>query len=195
MAPDSLPTRLRQARGSMTLSEAAERAGVPEARIRDYEEGRRKPYAKTLERLAAAYGRSVADLLGATGARSPVSRVAAAPTAAANGANPAPVPPIVVAPGKEIRLVIEILVRTQADAPAPRREPPVPAPEITQTHDSGTATVIASAPPSQPSLSDPGRPVRRRIPVRRVPKKELLGKDRDPLVEIRRAYREFRERR
>lgn len=64
MTPESLPVRLRQARGTMSLTDAAEHSGVPADRIRKYEEGGRRPYGKTLRRLAEAYDVPVAELAG-----------------------------------------------------------------------------------------------------------------------------------
>jgi hypothetical protein len=45
MSPESLAIKLRQARGAMSLAEAAEQSEIPEERIRMYEEGARRPYA------------------------------------------------------------------------------------------------------------------------------------------------------
>src|SRR5512142_2349975 len=64
MSPESLPIKLRQARGAMSLAEAAEVSEIPEERIRMYEEGVRRPYGKTLRRLADVYGVRVAELVG-----------------------------------------------------------------------------------------------------------------------------------
>jgi transcriptional regulator with XRE-family HTH domain len=62
MSPESLPVKLRQARGTMSLARAAELSGVSEARIRLYEEGKRQPYGKTMRRLADTYGVPAAEL-------------------------------------------------------------------------------------------------------------------------------------
>jgi transcriptional regulator with XRE-family HTH domain len=60
---DSVATRLRQARGDLTVTDVARRSGIPESRIRTYEEGIRQPYGKTLVKLAEAYGIPIAELV------------------------------------------------------------------------------------------------------------------------------------
>lgn len=61
----SLALRLRvlRAERGWTLNQAAERAGVQPETISDAEHGKRRPYAPTLAKIAAAYGVPVEELL------------------------------------------------------------------------------------------------------------------------------------
>ena len=58
----NLSSRLREARGALSINEVSLRTGIPEARIRQYESGARQPYGKTLRRLAQGYGSPIAEL-------------------------------------------------------------------------------------------------------------------------------------
>lgn len=135
MSPESLQVKLRQARGAMSLTAAAERSGIAADRIRMYEEGERQPYGKTLRRLAQAYGVSVSELRGrasasATGASA--RRTAEAQTArsrrrrrrvtaGADGGADAQASvevPIEVQEGQTIRVVIELIIRPKAPVQA-----------------------------------------------------------------------------
>ena len=58
----NLSSRLREARGALSINEVSLRTGIPEARIRQYESGARQPYGKTLRRLAQGYGIPIAEL-------------------------------------------------------------------------------------------------------------------------------------
>ncbi|HWV57597.1 MAG TPA: helix-turn-helix transcriptional regulator [Longimicrobiales bacterium] len=186
MSPDSLPIKLRRARGSMTLSEAAAKAEISEARIREYEEGTRHPYMKTLKKLAGAYGCTVSELLDSARnsiavRRSPRRR----PRAEINDSSEAP---IAAEQGREIRIVIEIVLRTEAAATAVSSA--AESHQATQPAGNGDTGGVQ---PAVPPVAETHRPRGRRIPARRF-SREPFAKDGDPLVEFRRAYREFRER-
>lgn len=113
-----LASRLRQARGSLSLSEAASRAGIPEARLRLYEEGARLPYGKTLRRLAEAYGTPVAELSpSATPAPAPAAprqrRRRRRVTPAETGRQVIEIP-VDVRDGEPIRLTLELILRPRS---------------------------------------------------------------------------------
>src|SRR5512135_1622539 len=121
MSPESLPIKLRQARGAMSLAEAAELSEIPEERIRMYEEGVRRPYGKTLRRLADVYGVRVAELVGsgqvvrARRQPSDVRRRRRRISGPAENGVPIAVP-LEVEEGQTVRLVIELVVkRREAD--------------------------------------------------------------------------------
>jgi transcriptional regulator with XRE-family HTH domain len=71
-----LATRLRvlRAEGGLTISQAAERAGVTRETLRDLELGRRTAHEPTLAKIARAYGVPVADLI-----EEPVPHIAGEP--------------------------------------------------------------------------------------------------------------------
>lgn len=133
---EALAARLRHARGSLSLSEAASRAGIPETRIRLYEEGVRQPYGKTLRRLAEAYGTPVVEL-GAP-ARTPREappprqrrrRRRVAPTDTGSGLQVIEIP-VDIREGEPIRVRLELILRPRSSAPAapaPALAPPVQA--------------------------------------------------------------------
>jgi transcriptional regulator with XRE-family HTH domain len=185
MAPDALPVKLRQARGAMSLADAAERSGISEDRIRSYEEGDRQPYGKTLRRLAQVYGVTAAELAATSGpARSLGVRPKEAPKPlrrrrrrAAAAAAGAPLEqrieiPIDVESSQPIRLVIELILRPNRPlkptvAPAEHVEPP-------RAETRPPAVEAATeAPPSRNGAVPEG----------------------DPLAEIRRAWTDYRRSR
>lgn len=191
MSPESLPVKLRQARGSMSLEEAAARSGIPAERIRMYEEGKREPYGKTLRRLAEAYGVPAAELAAAT-KRSRKTQTTATSTVrrrrrrrvAAEQESPRVEVPVEVAEGQSIRVIIELIIRPRAPLtatePAPtasRAAEPPPAllrPEPTPAASRELAVASPPGPNGKPAVSWP-RP--------------------DPLEPFKKAYRDFRRER
>ena len=203
MSPESLAIKLRQARGVMSLAEAAELSEIPEERIRMYEEGLRRPYGKTLRRLADVYGVRVAELVGSGQVvrgrgRSPEvrrrrRRIA---TPLVDGA-PIVVPiavPLEVAEGQTVRLVIEFVVRrlgaeTLEDEATADEEERAPARvEEPRTRD---AVPEAARPASTGGMLALGGPdaLRRPRALEDVPRQL-----RDPIVELKQAYRDFRHK-
>ncbi len=199
MSPESLPIKLRQARGAMSLAEAAEVSEIPEERIRMYEEGVRRPYGKTLRRLADVYGVRVAELVG-TGQ---VVRARRQPTEVRRRRRRIAVPteegmpiavPLEVHEGQTVRLVIELVVkRREAEQledeaagglelrpPTRVEEPPQPALELPHAARPANAVGLAARgaePPRRPrALEEPPRD------------------SRDPITELKRAYRDFRHK-
>jgi len=183
MSPESLPIKLRQARGSMSLTEAAERSGVPEERIRMYEDGERRPYGKTLRRLAEAYGIPAAELAGGVVAESRAGRAKPAVVrrrrrrrAGEAGAVQRIEVPVEVPVDGEVRLVIELVLRAKpvASRPAPALEVTTPAPAR------APAVPLAPAIAARPQHGGRGNGGR------------TVNEPRDPLAEFRRAYHDFR---
>ncbi|HEX9107447.1 MAG TPA: helix-turn-helix transcriptional regulator [Longimicrobiales bacterium] len=203
MSPDSLPIKLRQARGAMSLAEAAEQSEIPEERIRMYEEGVRRPYGKTLRRLADVYGVRVAELVGSGQAlagrsRAPeVRRRRRRIVASAEEGAPIAVP-LEVSEGQTVRLVIELVVRRrESEAPQdevveerplarrPRLEEPsarVAEPQAARPLEAAAGGMVAPG----AGGSDLGRRPRVLEEVSRQPL--------DPINELKRAYRDFRHK-
>lgn len=197
MSPDSLPIKLRQARGAMSLTEAAEAADIPEDRIRMYEEGVRRPYGKTLRRLADVYGVRVADLLG-TGqvarsrSRTPEVRRRRRRITVDNVDAPIAVP-LEVAEGQTVRLVIELVVRRrEADAGAAEEDEEVEGETLAARRvESVAEEEPASAPAAverEPAAAKGSGP-RRRLRLPESGGRQPL----DPILELKRAYRDFRQ--
>jgi transcriptional regulator with XRE-family HTH domain len=199
MSPDSLPIKLRQARGAMSLTEAAEAADIPEDRIRMYEEGVRRPYGKTLRRLADVYGVRVADLLG-TGqvararSRTPEVRRRRRRITVDNVDAPIAVP-LEVAEGQTVRLVIELVVRRrEGDAGAAAEEDEevegeaVAARRVEPMAEEGPASAPAEVEREPAAAKSSGTRRRLRLP-------ESGGRQPlDPILELKRAYRDFRQK-
>lgn len=197
MSPDSLPIKLRQARGAMSLAEAAEASDLPEDRIRMYEEGVRRPYGKTLRRLADVYGIRVADLLGPgqvarSRARAPEVRRRRRRIAIDNVDAPIAVP-LEVAEGQTVRLVIELVVR--------RREVDAGGVEDDEDVREGTVAMRRLEPAVEEEQDAPevaSEPVAARAPDaprRRLRLPEAGGRQpMDPILELKRAYRDFRQK-
>ena len=202
MSPDSLPIRLRNARGSMDLMQAAARSGIAAERIKEYESGTRQPYRKTLKRLAGAYGVPLSELAGVAGSsgrnrvrpvrrRRPAASETANAQQAASGTIQVP-----VGAGGDVRIVIEVVIR-------------VASPQVEATQPDETATESASTPaPAEPRTepSPVAATTTRRIgaqtsPVPTQKRSVAAGTPtlrkpedgpRDPLAGVRRAYSEFR---
>jgi len=216
MSPESLPVKLRQLRGTMSLAEAAARAQIPEQRIRMYEEGVRQPYSKTLKRLAEAYGVPVSELTVNGGA--PSSRAAPPRTVRRrrrrrravfqNGERTVEVP-VEVSPGERVRIVLELIVRPSAGQPS---EPAKPAATVAlqtaTTADDARGPSLLSRPQPLAASAGPRRSLHAptglasAFPEHRRPQGHAAdGADagnadlRDPLAEFRRAYGEFRRSR
>lgn len=196
MSPESLPVRLRQARGVMSLSEAAALVGIPEDRIRMYEEGVRRPYGKTLRRLADVYGVRVAELLGSGNAVRPARRrpavrrrrrVEAVAAVAGNGVVSVPVE---VTEGQTIRLVIELVVKPRAEVA------PAPAPAEPEEVEAARSAPVVEVPPTAGlAASGAGDSITLPQPfaARRRPD-GVAGEPMDPILELKRAYRDFRHK-
>jgi len=196
MSPESLAIKLRQARAAMSLEEAAEQSEIPAERIRMYEEGVRRPYGKTLRRLADVYGVRVAELAGS----GPVVRARSRGPAVRRRRRRIVAPvtegipiavPLEVAEGQTVRLVIELFVRRREDqgpveeaesaerAPARGEEAAAePLRDVARPHGGGQA-VGGGAPDSL-----------RRPRLLEQPARE----PRDPIIELKRAYRDFRHK-
>ncbi len=200
MSPDSLPIKLRQARGAMSLTEAAEAADIPEDRIRMYEEGVRRPYGKTLRRLADVYGVRVADLLG-TGqvararSRTPEVRRRRRRITVDNVDAPIAVP-LEVAEGQTVRLVIELVVRRrEGEAGAPEEDEEVEGEAVAARRLEPVAEeepAPAAPEPEREPAAAKGSGTRRRL---RLPDSGGGGRQPlDPILELKRAYRDFRQK-
>lgn len=207
MSPESLAIKLRQARGAMSLAEAAEMSQIPEERIRMYEEGVRRPYGKTLRRLADVYGMRVADLLGAGGtartrAHGGVVRRRRRRVAVGEAGDVISVP-LEVGEGQTVRLVIELVVRHRQDeeeasgegagesgGTAERPEAPGARPESLAASAEAGEELQAPA-RRRVSLGGPGR---RPGAGRRMALPEEPRQARDPILDLRRAYRDFRQK-
>src|SRR5690606_4904263 len=217
MSPESLPVKLRQLRGTMSLAEAAERAQIPEQRIRMYEEGVRQPYSKTLKRLAEAYGVPVSELtVNGVAPRAPK----AAPTRTVrqrrrrrravlqDGERSVEVP-VEVSPGERARRVIELTVRPAAGQSA--AESARPSAAVALRTETVAVDAHTAAPPARlqpPAAAAAPRPLhapagpapalhQRRRPQGHAAEGAAAGSSdlRDPLAEFRRAYGEFRRSR
>ncbi|HEX7091100.1 MAG TPA: helix-turn-helix transcriptional regulator [Longimicrobiales bacterium] len=219
MSLESLPVKLRQLRGTMSLAEAAERSQIPEYRLRMYEEGVRQPYTKTLKRLAEAYGVPVSELLSNGAAPATTAQPLTASTVrrrrrrrrvvAAGGERSVEVP-VEVRPGERVRIVIELIVRPAAgQSPPEESAAPAAAPAVTLTTRSGEAADPPPAPrpaslerAPRRALRAPGALAPGRGPAR-FPQGHAASESghdaspdaRDPLAEFRRAYGEFRRSR
>ncbi len=217
MSPESLPVKLRQLRGTMSLAEAAERAQIPEQRIRMYEEGVRQPYSKTLKRLAEAYGVPVSELT-VNGGTASATKAAPARTvrrrrrrrrAAFQDGERSVEVPVEVSPGERVRIVIELIVRPAAGQPTETARPAATVAVQTATVvDDARGTSLPARPqplaaPTTPrrSLHAPtgsasAHPERRRPQGHAADGAGAGSTDvRDPLAEFRRAYGEFRRSR
>ncbi len=203
MSPESLAIKLRQARGAMSLAEAAELSEIPEERIRMYEEGVRRPYGKTLRRLAEIYGVRVPELVG-TGqvvrgrGRAPEGRRRRR-RIVVPAEEGAPIAlPLEVREGQTVRLVIELVVRRREEEgpedeaatdevelrvpPARVNEAPASGPDISPPRPaSGTGGLAARA--AEPALRRP-----------RAMEEPARGEPQDPITELKRAYRDFRHK-
>ncbi len=197
MSPESLPIKLRQARGAMSLAEAAEVSGIPEERIRMYEEGVRRPYGKTLRRLADVYGLRVAELVGpgeVTRARSRRAEVRRRRRRIAVSADNAPIAvPLEVAEGQTVRLVIELVVRRRgSETPAAAEEQDVP---VVSLNGPGRREEVPAA-VADALEARSGEPAAKRteksFPLRGPD--EMLRQPRDPILELKRAYKDFRHK-
>ncbi len=196
MSPDSLPIKLRQARGAMSLAEAAEASEIPEDRIRMYEEGVRRPYGKTLRRLADVYGVRVADLVGVgqvprARPRAPEVRRRRRRIAVDSAETPISVP-LEVAEGQTVRLVIELVVR--------RRDAEVGA--APEDEEAGEDVGVAARLEAVPAAPAPSPEVEERVAARaggprrrlRLPEPGSRQQPMDPILELKRAYRDFRQK-
>jgi len=194
MSPDSLPIKLRQARGARSLLEAAEASDIPEDRIRMYEEGVRRPYGKTLRRLADVYGVRVADLLGGgqvARARAPEVRRRRRRIVVDDVETPIAVP-LEVVEGQTVRLVIELVVRRRdSDAGGGEEE------EDVGEDEPVAARRLPEEERESPEVADepaaargPGAP-RRRLRLPDAGGRQPL----DPILELKRAYSDFRQKR
>ncbi|MBI4408212.1 MAG: helix-turn-helix transcriptional regulator [Gemmatimonadetes bacterium] len=180
MSSESLAVKLRQARGALSLAEAEARSGVPADRIRMYEEGERQPYGKTLERLAYAYGLPLAELRGAVGeAALPPAPRRRRRRMRGDTIGRAFEVPLEVAEGQTIRVVLELIIRPKA---------PMHAAEPTAAAGAAASASGSTTPSSQAAAGFPTRLARERAPLPARP-----PEPRDPLSEMRRAYRSFRE--
>lgn len=197
MSPESLAIKLRQARGAMSLAEAAELSEIPEERIRMYEEGVRRPYGKTLRRLADVYGVRVAELAGPgqvvrTRARAPEVRRRRRRIAVPADESSSISVPIEVAEGQTVRLVIELVVK--------RREQEI----VDEDYPAYAADSPrrAEAPHPEPVDDEASEPVRepqaeaeQPAGVRRLRLAEESPRaPRDPILELKRAYSDFRHK-
>lgn len=201
MSPDSLPIRLRNARGAMDLAEAAKRSGILAERIREYEAGTRQPYRKTLKRLAAAYGVPLTELVGIasstpvrTTERRRRRRAAATTTSETSGSTGTVQIPVEIGTGQEVRIVFELVIRVQTETVTKTEsEAPQPTTETASTlRTSSTtptpSTVESLVPRTQnPTPFGAGRAV---SPLRSLPRKD---DGRDPLAALRRAHAEYRQ--
>lgn len=218
MSPESLPVKLRQLRGTMSLAEAAARARIPEQRIRMYEEGVRQPYTKTLKRLAEAYGVPLSELMVNGGAAS-TRRAAAAPTvrrrrrrrrAVLQEGERSVEVPVEVSPGERVRIVLELIVRPAATqtTDAPRPTPTIVVPATATVDDVRASPLVTrpqpSAPPTAPrrTLYLAGAGSGSSFSERPRPQGETGDRAdggssdaHDPLAEFRRAYGEFKRSR
>lgn len=196
MSPESLPIKLRQARGAMSLTEAAEVSGIPEERIRMYEEGVRRPYGKTLRRLADVYGLRVAELVGpgqAARARTRGAEVRRRRRRIAVPAENAPIAvPLEVTEGQTVRLVIELVVRRREGEVAGGEEEDVPVVSLTgpaRREEVAAVPEALEARGSEPvgaKRLEGGRHLRR--------PDEIMRQPRDPILELKRAYKDFRQK-
>lgn len=216
MSPDSLPIRLRNARGAMDLAEAAARSGISAERIKEYESGTRQPYRKTLKRLALAYGVSLAELVGPAAAGTTAPRLRARQvrrrpaqreTATQDTAASAIQVPVTIGADNDFRIVIELVIRIAADRP----EAASGAPTATLEAEPQSTAQPANPPAANPEPTPPpskvlaaSRPTPR-IPAVATGSRPLGspsassdgGSDDsgDPLAAVRRAYSEFRHQR
>jgi transcriptional regulator with XRE-family HTH domain len=216
MSPETLPVKLRQVRGAMDIAEAATRSGVPEERIREYENGERRPYRKTLKRLAEAYGIPFAELAAGYRPRAQAGSRPARPAAtrrrrrrphgqilpAATG-NVSVQVPVEVTEDGAVRILIELVIRPAAGAMAISDV-------STHVAEAVTTAPVHEAPAVR--LERPGDTARAKpsrlgtgtrqdgtrgklvpVPASRVGS-TAAGPDgpRDPLADFRRAYSEFR---
>lgn len=183
MSPESLPVKLRQARGSMSIAEAAVSTDIPEDRIRMYEEGVRRPYGKTLRRLADAYGVRVGELLG-TGqmiprrGRAPETRRRRRRVTAEEGGGAVVTIPVEVEEGQTIRLVIELVVHPRG---------------VQATVQEADDDVEAEQAPPPPREEPAGAAVTP-FPRRFAAVDEAGRQPRDPIVDLKRAYQTFRQK-
>lgn len=203
MSPDSLPIKLRQARGAMSLAEAADLSEIPEERIRMYEEGVRRPYGKTLRRLADVYGVRVAELVGSgqvvrARARAPeVRRRRRRIVLPAEEGAPIAVP-LEVREGQTVRLVIELVVRRrETERPEDEEvtgEVELRVPPARVEESPGPGLDIS---PPRPASSVAGVAARSAEPLLRGPRaleEPSRGEPGDPINELKRAYRDFRHK-
>ncbi len=198
MSPESLPIKLRQARGAMSLAEAAEVSGIPEERIRMYEEGVRRPYGKTLRRLADVYGLRVAELVGPGQVGRPRSRradVRRRRRRIAISSDDTPIAvPLEVAEGQTVRLVIELVVRRRgSESAAAGDEEDVPV--VSLSGPPRREEVAVGVPEALEARATPEPAARRaeQTHALRGPD-EMLRQPRDPILELRRAYKDFRHK-
>ena len=218
MSPESLPVKLRQLRGTMSLAEAAARARIPEQRIRMYEEGVRQPYAKTLKRLAEAYGVPLSELLvnggeasaRRTAAAQPVRRRRRRRRAVMRDGERTVEVPVEVSPGERVRIVLELIVRPPAGQSTETAKPAAtvavqPSPAVDDARAPSLTVrpqpLAASAAPRR-SLFVPGTAPTPAVMERQRPQGYPAdGADpgaldvKDPLAEFRRAYGEFKRSR
>lgn len=216
MSPESLPVKLRQARRTMSLAEAAERSGIPEHRIRMYEEGERQPYRKTLKRLAEAYGVPIQEFLG-NGEATRSGRKTQAPAAQPRRRRRRPRAhltatgstlqiPVEVENGQVVRLVIELVIRPQSTGVA-TSDSTIESDAVTDGRAGAARDLDTDRPRGEtPARKDPwparvpafGAPSNAhglRSPIAAAPSdptRSAPSDARDPLMEFRRAYREFR---
>ena len=198
MSPESLPIKLRQARGAMSLVEAAEVSGIPEERIRMYEEGVRRPYGKTLRRLADVYGLRVAELVGPGQVARPRSRradVRRRRRRIAISSDDTPIAvPLEVAEGQTVRLVIELVVRRRAsDSAGAGEEEDVP---VVSLNGPLRREEVAAGVPEALEARAPAEPAGRRAEQAHGLRgtDEMLRQPRDPILELKRAYKDFRHK-
>ncbi len=198
MSPESLPIKLRQARGAMSLAEAAELSEIPEERIRMYEEGVRRPYGKTLRRLADVYRVRVAELVGA----GPV-RVRRAPEVrrrrrriAVPTEEGVPIAvPLEVAEGQTVRLVIELVVRRREEE-GTLEDAPVDADELAQARLAASSRPEVGVPEEARPVGTSGGLMTRGGEGTRGPRalEETPHPPHDAIMELKRAYSDFRHK-
>ena len=120
-----LASRLREARGELSVTEVSLRTGISEARIRQYESGARHPYGKTLRRLAQGYGIPIAELspAAAPAPQEPqrVRRRRMRAQDTADGTHVIEIP-VDLKDGESIRLSLELVLRPRTRTVAPAQE-------------------------------------------------------------------------
>ncbi len=161
-----------------------------------YEEGVRRPYGKTLRRLADVYGLRVAELVGpgqAARARTRGAEVRRRRRRIAVSADNAPIAvPLEVTEGQTVRLVIELVVRRREGEVVAGEEEDVPVVSLTgpaRREEVAAVPEVLEARGTDPAGAkrlESGRQLRR--------PDELMRQPRDPILELKRAYKDFRQK-
>jgi transcriptional regulator with XRE-family HTH domain len=214
VSPDSLAVKLRNARGALDVSEAALRSGILPDRIKEYEAGERRPYTKTLKRLAQVYGVPLGEFMNAEDSRTPrvVSRRGPRRRArlyADAAISPTTVRlPLEVGGEPTVRIVIELLVQAPAQpatAPVEKAEP-APASTVAPVPAAALVHSVSRRPRSWPRerprettapTADSAPLAREATGVARptpLPRAVDGASGTDPLAAVRRAYSEFRQK-